>query len=105
MDFLDDLEKTKLREEKIEAHRKLKEQLKNETSLVNEKTENFLKKYRELTPLNFVNTIETLYHTIIHNTKFDALHTLSSFKATHNIKFDLLDFELKKRFLKKYQEK
>ena len=105
MDFLDDLEKTKLREEKIEAHRKLKEQLKNETSLVNEKTENFLKKYRELTPLNFVNTIETLYHTIIHNTKFDALHTLSSFKATHNIKFDLLDFELKKKVSEKISRK
>ena len=97
MDFLDDLEKTKLREEKIEAHRKLKEQLKNDPSLVSEKTENLLKQYSELSPLNFVNTIETLYHTIIHNTKFDALHTLSSYKATHNIKFDLLDFELKKK--------
>ena len=97
MDFLDDLEKTKLREEKIEAHRKLKEQLKNDPSLIQEKKENLLKQYTNLHPLNFVNTIETLYHTIIHNTKFDALHTLSSYKATHNIKFDLLDFELKKK--------
>ena len=101
MDFLDDLEKTKLREEKIEAHRKLKEQLKDNPSLVQEKTENLLKKYTSLTPLNLVNTIETLYHTIIHNTKFDALHTLSSFKSTHNIKFDLLDFELKKKVSEK----
>ena len=101
MDFLDDLEKTKLREEKIEAHRKLKEQLKNNPSLVSEKTENLLNKYTTLTPLNLVNTIETLYHTIIHNTKFDALHTLSSYKSKHNIKFDLLDFELKKKVSEK----
>ena len=105
MDFLEDLEKTKLREEKIEAHRKLKEQLKNDQSIVPEKTENLLKKYANLTPLNFVNTIETLYHTIIHNTKFDALHTLSSYKSTHNIKFDLLDFELKKKVSDKIRKK
>ena len=105
MDFLEDLEKTKLREEKIEAHRKLKEQLKNDQSIVTEKTENLLKKYTNLTPLNFVNTIETLYHTIIHNTKFDALHTLSSYKSTHNIKFDLLDFELKKKVSHKIRKK
>ena len=105
MDFLDDLEKTKLREEKIEAHRKLKEQLKNDPSSVPEKTENLLKQYTNLTPLNFVNTIETLYHTIIHNTKFDALHTLSSYKSIHNIKFDLLDFELKKKVSQKITKK
>ena len=105
MDFLEDLEKTKLREEKIEAHRKLKEQLKNDPSSVPEKTENLLKKYTNLTPLNFVNTIETLYHTIIHNTKFDALHTLSSYKSIHNIKFDLLDFELKEKVSKKIAKK
>ena len=105
MDFLDDLEKTKLREEKIEAHRKLKEQLKNDSSLITEKTENLLKQYTELSPLNFVNTIESLYHTIIHNTKFDALHTLSSYKATHNIKFDLLNFELKKKVSYKITKK
>ena len=105
MDFLEDLEKTKLREEKIEAHRKLKEQLKNDPSLIPEKKENLLKQYTDLPPLNFVNTIETLYHTIIHNTKFDALHTLSSYKATHNIKFDLLDFELKNKVSDKITKK
>ena len=105
MDFLEDLEKTKLREEKIEAHRKLKEQLKNDPSLVPEKTENLLKQYTKLSPLNFVNTIETLYHTIIHNTQFDSLHTLSSYKATHNIKFDLLNFELKKNVSSKITKK
>ena len=105
MDFLEELEKTKLIEERIEANRKLKEQLKNDSSLVPEKTENLLKKYNELTPLNFVNTIETLYHTIIHNTKFDSLHTLSAYKASHNVKFDLLDFELKQKVSAKISKK
>ena len=105
MDFLEELEKTKLIEERIEAHRKLKEQLKNDSSLVPEKAENLLKKYNELTPLNFVNTIETLYHTIIHNTKFDSLHTLSAYKASHNVKFDLLVFELKQKVSAKISKK
>lgn len=105
MDFLEELEKTKLIEERIEAHRKLKEQLKNDSSLVPEKTENLLNQYKDLTPLNFVNTIETLYHTIIHNTKFDSLHTLSAYKASHNVKFDLLDFKLKQKVSSKISKK
>ena len=58
--------------------------------------ENLLSEYSSLTPLNLVNTIETLYPSIIHSAKFDKLNILSSYKSSHNIKFDLLDFELKK---------
>jgi len=70
-------------EEKIEAHRRLREQLNTERKKsVHEKEENLLIEYSNQNPLNLVNTIETLYPSIIHTTKFDSLNTLSSYKAS-----------------------
>ena len=106
MDFLEDLEKTKLIEEKIEAHRRLREQLNTERKKsVHEKEENLLIEYSNQNPLNLVNTIETLYPSIIHTTKFDSLNTLSIYKSSHNIKFDLLDFEFKNNISEKLKLK
>ena len=105
MDFLEHLEKTKLLEEKIEARRKLRDRLSVERRSFHLKQENLLKDYSSLTPLNLVNTIETLYPTIINSAKFDSLNTLSSYKSSHNIKFDLLDFELKKNISEKLKQK
>ena len=105
MDFLEHLEKTKLLEEKIEARRKLRDRLSVERRSFHLKQENLLKEYSSLTPLNLVNTIETLYPTIINSAKFDSLNTLSSYKSSHNIKFDLLDFELKKNISEKLKQK
>ena len=105
MDFLEHLEKTKLIEEKIEAHRRLLEQLSTERKSIHEKPENLLSDYSSLTPLNLVNTIETLYPSIIHSSKIDSLNALSSYKSSHNIKFDLLDFELKKNISDKLKQK
>ena len=96
MDFLEDLEKAKLLEEKYEAHRKLRESFNLEKIEISpEKVENLLDEYSSLTPLNLVNTIETSYPSIIHSSKLDSLNTLSSYKSSHNLKFDLLNFEHK----------
>ena len=96
MDFLEHLEETKLLEEKIEERRKLRDRLSIDRKSIHKNEENLLSEYSSLTPLNLVNTIETLYPSIIHSAKFDTLNILSSYKSSHNIKFDLLDFELKK---------
>ena len=105
MDFLEELEKTKLLEEKIEERRMLHRKLSIDKEQVEETEENLLINYSQLTPLNLVNTIETMYPSIIHSAKFDSLNTLSSYKSSHNIKFDLLDFELKKNISKKLKIK
>ena len=101
MDFLEELEKTKLLEEKIEERRMLHRKLSVDKEQIEEEEENLLINYSNLSPLNLVNTIETMYPSIIHSSKFDSLNTLSSYKSSHNIKFDLLDFELKKNISKK----
>ena len=101
MDFLEELEKTKLIEEKIEEHHKLKRHLSIDKESLLGKEENLLNEYSSLNPLNLVNTIETLYPSIINSSKLDSLNTLSSYKSSHNIKFDLLDFELKKNISEK----
>ena len=105
MDFLEELEKTKLLEEKIEERRMLHRKLSVDKEQIEEEEENLLINYSNLSPLNLVNTIETMYPSIIHSSKFDSLNTLSSYKSSHNIKFDLLDFELKKNISKKLKIK
>ena len=105
MDFLEELEKTKLLEEKIEERRMLHRKLSIDKEQIEEEEENLLINYSNLSPLNLVNTIETMYPSIIHSAKFDSLNTLSSYKSSHNIKFDLLDFELKKNISKKLKIK
>ena len=83
MDFLEELEKTKLVEEKIEEHHKLKRRLSIDKESLIEKEENLLNEYSSLTPLDLVNTIETLYPSIIHSSKLDSLNTLSSYYCPH----------------------
>jgi len=105
MDFLEELEKTKLLEEKIEERRMLHRKISVDKEKVQTIEENLLINYSQLNPLTLVNTIETMYPSIIHSAKIDSLNTLSSYKASHNIKFDLLDFELKKNISEKIKTK
>ena len=65
----------------------------------NEKTSesNILKKYEDLTPINLVDTVERYYHTFLPKQNRESLNILTTYKSTTNVKFQLLDFEFKKK--------
>ena len=58
---------------------------------------NILKQYEDLSPINLVDTVERYYHTFLPNQNKKSLNILSSYKSKNNVKFQLLDFEFKKR--------
>ena len=66
----------------------------NESISEQKEIENIASSFSELTPLIIVDKIERLYHTILNKVKYGSLHTLSSYKETHKIKFNLIDFKL-----------
>ena len=74
--------------------------LNKETKLIN-----ILSECSELVPLKFVDSIERLYHTILHKAKYNSLHTLSLYKETHPTKYNLIDFVLKSQSSSKYLKK
>jgi len=45
----------------------------------------------DLYPLKFVDTIETLYHTIINKTEYKSLNTLSNYKENNDIIYSLIE--------------
>jgi hypothetical protein len=58
---------------------------------------NILKQYEDLSPINLVDTVERYYHTFLPNQDKESLNILSSYKTKNNVKFQLLDFEHKKK--------
>ena len=58
---------------------------------------NILKQYEDLPPINLVDTVERYYHTFIPNQNKDSLNILSTYKSKNNVKFQLIDFEFKKK--------
>ena len=66
---------------------------------------NILKQYEDLSPINLVDTVERYYHTFLPNQNKDSLNILSSYKAKNNVKFKLLDFEHKKKLSPLLQQK
>jgi len=50
-----------------------------------------LSRCADLYPLEFVDTIETLYHTIINKTGYKSLNTLSKYKESNDIKYSLIE--------------
>ena len=58
---------------------------------------NILKQYEDLSPINLVDTVERYYHTFLPNQNKESLNILSSYKSKNNVKFQLLDFEFKKK--------
>ena len=67
--------------------------------------ENILKQYEDLSPINLVDTVERYYHTFLPNQNKDNLNILSSYKSKTNVKFQLIDFSLKKELTKKLESK
>ena len=80
--------------QKNEIHES-KDNLNIETLSPKNKDNNILGKCSELYPLKLVDTIERLYQTIINNTEYSSLNTLSKYKEKHEITYDLIDFKLK----------
>ena len=70
-----------------------------------ESNENILKQYEDLSPINLVDTVERYYHTFLPNQNKENLNILSSYKSKTNVKFQLIDFSLKKELTKKIQPK
>ena len=66
---------------------------------------NILKQYEDLSPINLVDTVERYYHTFLPNQNKESLNILSSYKAKNNVKFKLLDFEHKKKLSPLLQQK
>ena len=58
---------------------------------------NILKQYEDLSPINLVDTVERYYHTFLPNQNKESLNILSSYKTKNNVKFQLLNFESKKK--------
>ena len=105
MSFLIDLEKIKKIEERIEEAKKIKEEFSKNPDK-NKPKENLLKQYDDLRPLKFVDTIEKGYfNTYLQNSKKDSLHILASYKNKHNVKLELLEFELKPQISSKLNKK
>ena len=59
------------------------------------KIDKILGGYTDLTPTQFVNTLERLYHTIVNKSINDSLHILSSYKDNHIVNYHLIDFKSK----------
>ena len=66
---------------------------------------NILKQYEDLSPINLVDTVERYYHTFLPNQNKESLNILSSYKLKKNVKFQLLDFELKKQLSPQLKDK
>ena len=66
---------------------------------------NILKQYEDLSPINLVDTVERYYHTFLPNQNKESLNILSSYKTKNNVKFKLLDFEHKKKLTPLLQPK
>ena len=77
----------------------------SENTISNPKSENILKQYEDLTPINLVDTIERYYHTLLPNQNKENLNILSSYKSKANVKFKLVDFALKKTLTQKLESK
>ena len=80
----------------------------SESSTTEEKSssnENILKQYEDLSPISLVDTVERYYHTFLPNQNKENLNILSSYKSKTNVKFQLVDFELKKQLTQKLEPK
>ena len=86
-------------EQKSETTEKGSEEVKKESN------ENILKQYEDLSPINLVDTVERYYHTFLPNQNKENLNILSSYKSKTNVKFQLIDFSLKKELTKKLELK
>ena len=87
------MESNEKSEEKTDQNEKVnieKEKLTEQNNI-----ENILGDCSKLTPLKFVDTTETLYHTIVNKVIYGSLCSLSSYKKTHIINYHLIDFKLK----------
>ena len=60
---------------------------------------NILKQYEDLNPIDLVDTLERYYHTFLPSFDKDSLRILSSYKSKSNVKFQLLFFNTKKKFI------
>ena len=75
------------------------------SEIKNPSNNNILKQYEDLSPISLVDTVERYYHTFLPNQNKDSLNILSSYKLKKNVKFQLLDFELKKKLTPLLQPK
>ena len=74
---------------------KAKENRKKEINSKENKIKTIIEGCSELTPLKFVDTIEHIYYSILDNSSKNDFRILSSYKNTHERKFDLIDFDKK----------
>ena len=89
----------------MEINRLTQKEEKSQENKDTSKNENILKQYEDLSPLDLVDTIERYYHTFLPSSDKDSLHILSSYKSKTNVKFQLIDFSLKKELTKKLELK
>ena len=85
--------------EKDENEIKQTEPEKVENKKEETKNENILKQYEDLSPIDLVDTFERYYHTFLPSFDKDSLRILSSYKSKTNVKFQLLFFDSKKKFV------